>query len=89
MKKYLKVVKNPTESSVIMVTKQDIIEMKEKYPSISMGNHDNEYLKSFNHDDVVGVIAGDLTNISDVNADLWFVNIEYFNKHYTITEEKK
>jgi len=87
MKKYIKVVKNPTESSVIMVTKQDIIEMKEKYPSISMGNHDVEYLKQFNHSDVVGVIAGDLAHIHDVNADLWFVNIEYFNKHYTIVEE--
>lgn len=85
MKKYLKVVKNPTESSVIMVTKKDIQEMKKEYPSISMGNHDEEYLKLFGQEDVVGVVAGDLKNIKDDNADLWFVNIEYFEKHYTIT----
>ena len=84
MKKFLKVVKNPTESTVIMVTKEDIVEMKEQYPSISMGNHDVEYLKDFKDDEVVGVIAGELKNISDKNADLWFVNIEYFNEHYTI-----
>lgn len=87
MKQYLKVVKNPTESSVIMVTKKDIQEMKEEYPSISMGNHDVEYLKDFDDENIVGVVAGDLKNIKDVNADLWFVNIAYFNEHYTITEE--
>ena len=87
MKKYLQVVKNPTKSGVIMVTKSDIIEMKEQYPSISMGNHDNKYLEGFNDDDIVGVVAGELKNISDINADLWFVNIEYFNEHYTIVGE--
>ena len=69
-----------------MVTKKDINEMKHQYPSISMGNHDVEYLKGFKDDDVVGVVAGDLKEINDKNADLWFVNIEYFNKHYTIIE---
>lgn len=84
MKKYLKVTKKPTVSSVIMVNKKDIEEMKEQYPSISMGNHDREYLKDFEEDDVVGVVAGDLANINDKNADLWFVNIEYFNEHYIV-----
>jgi hypothetical protein len=88
MKKHLRVIKNPTESSVIMVTKADITEMKEQYPSISMGNHDVEYLKDFSDDDVVGVVAGDLSSINDINADLWFVNIEYFNEHYTILTGK-
>ena len=89
MKKYLRVIKNPTESSVIMVTKKDIEEMKEQYPSISMGNHDREYLKQFKNDDIVGVVAGDLAHINDKNADLWFINIEYFNEHYTIIEDNK
>ena len=88
MKKYLKVMKNPTESEVIMVTKEDIVEMKKEYPSISMGNHDKEYLIDFKEDDIVGVVAGDLKNINDKNSDLWFVNIEYFNKHYTILKDK-
>jgi len=87
MKKYLKVVKNPTESTVIMVTKNDIKEMKKQYPSISMGNHDIEYLKQFKDGDVVGVVAGNLKEINDINADLWFVNIEYFNKHYSVVKE--
>jgi len=86
MKKLLTVVKNPTESKVLMVTKADIEEMKEKYPSISMGNHDHEYLKKFNEEDVVGVVAGDLAHIGNKDADLWFVNIDYFNEHYTVID---
>jgi len=80
----VKVIKNPTESNVIMVTKKDIEKMKKQYPSISMGNHDVEYLKQFKDNEIVGVVAGDIENIDNTNADLWFVNIEYFNKHYTI-----
>jgi len=86
-KEHLRVIKNPTTSSVIRVNKSDIIEMKEKYPSISIGNHDDEYLKDFKDTDIVGVIAGDLSHINDKNADLWFVNIAYFNKHYTIIKD--
>ena len=80
----VKVIKDPTESNVIMVTKKDIEKMKKQYPSISMGNHDVEYLKQFKDNEIVGVVAGDIENIDNTNADLWFVNIEYFNKHYTI-----
>jgi len=83
----MKVVKNPTESEVIMVTRADIEEMKKQYPSISMGNHDVEYLKEFKDSDVVGVVAGNLEHISNKYADLWFVNIAYFNKHYSVVED--
>ncbi len=86
MTEHLKVIKNPTESTVIKVTKKEIIEMKEKYPSISMGNHDVNYLKDFSDDDIVGVVAGDIKDIGHVNADIWFVNIDYFKIHYTIVE---
>jgi len=46
-----------------------------------------KYLKDFSNDDIVGVVAGDLKEINDKNADLWFVNIKYFNEHYTIIED--
>ena len=86
LNKRIRVVKNPTESIVIMVTKSEIIKLKEKYPSISMGNHDDNYLKDFKFEDTVGVVAGDIDNIDNPNADLWFVNINYFNEHYTIIQ---
>jgi len=78
----IKVIKKPTESEVITVNKKEIEEMKKKYPSISMGNHDKEYLKKFKDDEIVGVVAGDLDNIEKENADLWFINIDYFRFHY-------
>ena len=87
MKKILKVVKNPTESTVMMVTKKDIEELKKDYKSISMGNHDVDYLNNFKDDDVVGVVAGELSKINHELADVWFVNIDYFNKHYSVVGE--
>ena len=78
------VVKNPTESKVVFVSKKDLIDLANKYKSISIGTHDRKYLDKFEEQETVGVIVGDLENMNDDNADLWFVNIEYFREHYTI-----
>jgi hypothetical protein len=54
--------------------------MKIKYPAISISDHDKEFLKKLPPEEVVG----DLININKVDTDLWFINLNYFNKHYTI-----
>ena len=83
----LLVKKLPLPTEVWEVTKAEIEQYRDMYPSISMGNHDKNYLSRFKDTDVVGVIAGDLTNIDKVNADLWFINLKFFRENYEILED--
>ena len=82
--KRLKVMKIPKETEVLLVTKKEIEELKEKHPSISMGNHDKNYLKDFSDNEIVGVVAGEIDNMETNNADLWFINKGFFDENYAI-----
>ena len=86
----VKVVKKPVESEVIMVRKTELLDMLNKHSCISISNHDREYIKKYHHEEIVGVIAGDIDDLDDMkndSADCWFINISYFAEYYSVIDE--
>ena len=88
MNKTITVMKNPTKSTVFEVTKEKLLNLKHKYPAISVSQHDIDLLQNNKADDIVGVVAGEIDRL-DNNAvpDVWFINMDYFKTHYTVIED--
>jgi len=62
---------------VLEVSKDELMELKEKYPFISISEADMEKMESVDGDEIVGVVAGEISliNVPDVDRtpDCWFI----------------
>ena len=84
------------------VTKNDLKNILEVSPYVSVSDADKNVLKNQKMDEIVGVIMGDIDNILfDLqlgnrdelalveNPDCWFVNKDFINKNYKDLETSK
>ena len=83
--------KIPVKMNFIETTKSELLDLKNKYPEISIGSYDENWMENFNKDDFIGYIAGDIGYITkDIEydnkftPDLWFINSDYFKSNYKV-----
>ena len=86
--KVLKVVKTAS-SEVVQVTKRELAQAQRDCKHISVGNHDEKWLKQYGDDEVVGYIAGEIQRVlkpenifPDNIPDIWFINKDFFDNNY-------
>jgi len=86
--KRLSAVKKPIPVAMLQVTKKELLDMKKKYPFISIGDYDKKWMSDISDDIPVGVIAGDIDDLDGQGAngihDVWFINKDFFDSHYDI-----
>jgi len=72
----IKVYRNGDVKEVLEVTKKDLFDLKQKHPYISISEADLKNVSEYSDNEVVGIIAGEVSFIGNENEktpDCWFV----------------